>query len=172
MTSTATAYLNSTRTPTNVAGFRVMQRKGWLRIPKDKLARRRLIIGRTSKADFRIRHTTISRRHCSLAMGMNGRILIVDEQSKNGVEVARRGQCGTYQRVQWHVLEVGDVIRIGNIRMIAVDQDGKCPIQIYECADIVRFALQIYGSEKRVCDTIKVPRSLWRQMCDRLRAAE
>lgn len=172
MNSTATAYRQSIRTTSDVAGFRVLQKKrGWFRIPKDKLAERRLVIGRSNKSDFRIRHKTISRRHCSLVTAVNGHILIVDEHSKNGVEIAKRGHCGTYQRVKWHVLEVGDLIRIGNIRMIAVDQHGQCPIQINECADIVRFALQIYGSESRICDTIKVSRSLWRQMCDRLKVA-
>lgn len=168
MNPTVTAYAHSQRTDTKAAGFRVLSRRGWFRLPMDKLAARPLLIGRTTVCDFRIRHDTISRKHCSIARSLDGRLYMIDEQSKNGIKVAKRGHCGKYRVVQWVALEVGDMIRLGNIRMIVVDRNGNCPIQINECADLVRFALQIYGSEKHACKCLNVPRSLWSKICERL----
>lgn len=103
-----------------------------------------------------------------IAQSVDGRIYVVDDQSKNGPSVARREHCGEYHTLKWHQLEVGDILRLGDIKVIIVDKDGNCPIQVNQCADLVRFALQIYGSENRVCDCLKVPRTLWRKICERL----
>ena len=168
MKPTATAFTHSLRQRSEVAGFRVLHTQGWYRIPMKELSERPLLIGRTNRCDFRIRHETISRQHCALAMSVDGRILLVDRASKNGLRVARRGHCGVYQTIKWHALEVGDLIRLGNIRMIVVDDHGGCPIQITKCADLVRFALQIFGTEKHACNCLNIPRGVWRNLCQEL----
>lgn len=134
------------------------------------LVKRPLFIGRTRQCDFRIRHKSISRRHCTVNMSVDGRIFMVDDHSKNGLQVARRGHCGEYQALKWHVLEVGDLLRLGDIRLIVVDQRGNCPIQVNKCADLVRFALQIYGTDERACDCLNFSSDLWRALRKQLKA--
>lgn len=79
------------------------------------------VIGRSRDADVTIAHPLVSRRHCEIAEGEDGRLQVRDLGSLNGTFV---GQT----RVEESVLASGDLLTVGAITFRAVygayDADG------------------------------------------------
>jgi pSer/pThr/pTyr-binding forkhead associated (FHA) protein len=67
-----------------------------------------IVVGRDSRCDVRIESLTVSRRHCRLALGRDG-ALVVDLGSKNGTRINGRS-VGT------GVLLPGDELAIAHCR--------------------------------------------------------
>ena len=74
---------------------------------------RTVIIGKSKEADFQPKGKGISRMHCRI-MWDNGKYVIEDMGSKNGVRVNR-------QKVQNAPLTKGDYIELGLVGMYYVD---------------------------------------------------
>lgn len=72
------------------------------------------VIGRDPKADLSVPNTLLSRQHCSISKE-NNRFVLTDLGSTNGTTVN-----GVYIRKK--TLEPGDVIQIGEIEMVFVDE--------------------------------------------------
>lgn len=158
MSRTVTAYPPHLPECYKVAGFRVLGRRkpGVFYIPMDHLAHRELTIGSAEKRDLRIRHRTVSRKHCILTKNVDGQLLLLDAGSKNRVFLAEPGQHSEPRPVAWRIVEVGDHIRLGNVTLVAVDADGRCPLRIWNGPDLVRHAIKLYGSEHLACKYLNI----------------
>ena len=87
--------------------------------PKGKLVEvptGKLTVGRAEDSDLIIASTRVSRHHCEIANEEN-RLVIRDKKSANGTFVNRK-------RVQEHVLQPGDEVRIGPLTFL-VEINGK-----------------------------------------------
>ena len=155
MSSTVTAYPDHLPSCYKVAGFRVLGRNkpGVFYIPMDQLAKRELTIGRTDNRDLRIRHRTVSRLHCVLARNVDGRLLMLDAGAKNQLELAENG---TRRPISWRIIEVGDHLQIGNVTLVALDADGRCPLRSWSGADLIRHAIALYGSKHLACKYLDI----------------
>nr|MCH9685677.1 FHA domain-containing protein [Deltaproteobacteria bacterium] len=69
--------------------------------------RGRMSIGRSGEADLTILDSAVSRQHALLVADMQGRVVLVDNDSANGVIVGDH-------RVWCHILSPGDEFSIGN----------------------------------------------------------
>ncbi len=76
------------------------------------------VIGRSRDADVTIAHPLVSRRHCEIAEGEDGRLQVRDLGSLNGTFV---GQT----RVEESVLAPGDLLTVGAITFRAVYGENK-----------------------------------------------
>lgn len=159
MSTTDTAYPAHLPARYKVAGFRVLgrNRPGVFYIPMSQLARRRLTIGRADSCDLRIRHRTVSRLHGVLARNVDGHLMLFDAGSKNRLLLAEHGPHGEQYPFAWRIVKVGDHIQIGNVTLVAVDADGRCPLRIWNGPDLIRHAIRLYGSESLACKYLDIP---------------
>jgi pSer/pThr/pTyr-binding forkhead associated (FHA) protein len=75
-----------------------------------EIARPSALVGRHTVADVRLGYADVSRRHCRLDF-QDGFWHIVDLNSLNGLYVNN-------ERIQEAVLQEGDVIRLGSVKMV------------------------------------------------------
>ena len=158
MSRTVTAYPPHLPECYKVAGFRVLgsSKPGVFYIPMGHLAYRELTIGSAGARDLRIRHRTVSRKHCVLTTNVDGQLMLLDTGSKNRVLLAEHGQYSELRPIAWRIVEVGDHFRIGNVTLVAVDADGRCPLRIWNGLDLVRHAIKLYGSEHLACKYLNI----------------
>lgn len=69
---------------------------------------KRLNIGRAEDNEICISGEGVSRNHAVIEMNPEGRYLIKDNESRNGVQV-------NGSTIKYHMLQTGDVVRIGNV---------------------------------------------------------
>ena len=90
-----------------------------------------LILGRGDTCDYIIRDDGISRKHAQIIEQANGRFMIEDLNSTNGIFIGQK-------RVQRHVLEEGDKVLIGRrtiLKFVYQDAvDERYQKQMYESA--------------------------------------
>jgi len=70
-------------------------------------------IGRSSTADIRLDHPTVSRRHALVVLTEEGELKALDDRSLNGLFVNGK-------RVEWSPLRNGDELEIGRYRIYVI----------------------------------------------------
>jgi pSer/pThr/pTyr-binding forkhead associated (FHA) protein len=158
MESTVTAKSASKRERSRVDGFRLLKSNKVVFFPADK--RQEITIGRTRQRDIRVRHPTVSKLHCTVDMTVDDRYIISNAGSKNGIKVAERGRSSKFRPVEWHILEVGNYIRLGDVTLVAVNANGECPITASSAAELADVAMEIYGSRRKLTQLFSLPRRL------------
>lgn len=74
----------------------------------------KIIMGRSSSADFTIKDNKMSGQHCSFEMTMKGQLMFTDIGSTNG-------SFFNNSRISQTVVKINDVIRVGNT-LIKIDE--------------------------------------------------
>lgn len=126
-----------------------------------------ITIGRVAERDIRIRDSSVSRHHCTIARTDDGGYALTDTGSRNGVLVREPAAGARFRRVFHFFLAVGVQIRLGAVTLLVTDARGRCPIVTDSGSDFCRQAVAVYGSRRAAARATGLPR----RVLDRLLAA-
>jgi hypothetical protein len=111
---------------------------------------RPLSVGRTRQRDIRLRHSTVSRLHCTIEKTIDGEFAIHDNDSKNGLYMAWYDPDGEFHRKSWCILRIGMYLRLGDVIIVPVDQRGESFILARRSSDFLRRAHALYGTTHQI----------------------
>ncbi len=131
-----------------VGGLRRMGPGDLYLFPTMKPERDMLTLGRAKGRDIRIQHPTVSELHAVVEKTRQGGFVLIDRDSTNGIEVARRGNYSSFRKVEYAYLELGNYIRLGGITLAVSDRAGNCAIWAATEDEFLRTAIEIYGSRE------------------------
>ena len=83
---------------------------------------RTLLIGRTRKADLRLSHPTVSRRHAEITVTESGRCYLIDRSSSRGTY--RRDAEGRWKRHRCGFVGLAVPVRFGSLETTVADLLG------------------------------------------------
>lgn len=132
-----------------VEGLRVLGHTPVYYFRKRLDANGRLVIGRTRSRAIQLDDRSVSCRHAEIRRVDYGLYFLRDLGSRNGVKVRERGHYGAWvkqARDAKVVLRPGIHIKLGNVIVVPVDPEGKCPINVRDHEELARAAEETYGS--------------------------
>ncbi len=120
----------------------------------------RLEIGRTKSRDIRLDDLSVSCHHAEILRVDRGLYFLRDLGSRNGVKVRERGHYGVWERAGENgrdekvILQPGIHIKLGNVVIVPVGPDGKCPITVRDHKELARHAAEVYGSAAAATEVV------------------
>lgn len=153
-----------------VGGLRVLGRRKlcWLHHQLDEDGR--LEIGRTRKRGLQLEDGSVSCRHAEIQRVEVGFYALRDLGSRNGVKVRERGHYGMWVKQDtWVILKPGMHIKLGNVIVVPVDFEGKCPINARDHEELARAAEETYGSASAASEVVGRSRHWIRSMNTKIR---
>jgi len=162
MTTTAKPTTRSHPLDPPIAGLRILGHDREIRFRDEfgKAGRRktRITIGRTRQRDIRLRdETSVSRLHAAITRLEDGRFMIEDAGSKNGVWIASRAGYSAYRKVEAEILEFGMIIRLGSVMLAPIDARGHCPMLAARLTEFLRNGDTVHGSRAEAARQIGLP---------------
>lgn len=154
MPVTISGYPPDPAQPATISGLRFLRRARYFPDTADPY--RPITIGRSRTHDIVIAQHTVSRLHCELLRTIDGRMMIRDCDSRNGI-YAPNGLGLSFKRVNWHLLQLGSPIYVGEVLIVPVDEHGKCPIVAATYSEFIRNAGRLYNSIRAVNRLARVP---------------
>ena len=85
------------------------------------MAHQVLIVGRSRRADIRLRDLSVSRQHAELVVGSDGTLHIADRSSANGTWIEAEGR---WQRLRQRTVAADDRLRLGNLEITDCEEAG------------------------------------------------
>lgn len=107
-------------------------------------------IGRTRQRDIRIKDDTVSCMHAHIERERDGSYVIVDDRSKNGIYIRKRGSYSDPRPTHRERLIVGMYIDLGDATLVCVDAYGMSPITARRTSEFWRIGYMIYGTMRAV----------------------
>ncbi|MEZ6087171.1 MAG: FHA domain-containing protein [Pirellulaceae bacterium] len=80
------------------------------------------LIGRSSKADLRVKSDSVSRKHCAI-IARQGKVYVADMESRNGT-IINGTKIPTEKKVR---LQDGDILQVGKMKLIIQIVESKSP---------------------------------------------
>ena len=132
-----------------VAGLRVLGHSPvhWLHDQLDKTGR--LEIGRVRGRGIQLEDKSVSCCHAEIQRVEAGVYILRDLGSRNGVKVRERGHQGVWIKQPKGtsvILQPGIHIKLGDVIVVPVDIEGRCPINARDHIEFARAAEETYGS--------------------------
>lgn len=170
MRLTRSAHTQDDRAAVPVRGLRILTQRRLFPLADleaPETSRKSAFVGRDRNCALWLADETVSTVHGLLIVEQGGYVFR-DFGSKNGTHVSRGSARGPFVRVQEIRLEVGMYLRLGDVQLAVVDQDGRCPLQARDQRELITEAQALYGSERETARVLGISSGRVRRLLGRL----